>query len=202
MFTGIVNTTGIIQSILPTSNGATLIVTHHFKDLSLGESICVDGVCLTITAFDAQTFSFDLSPETLRLTRARYYCENAVVNLERALQFSDRFSGHIVTGHVDTTLIVQIIDYQDKYICMHFSGVLEKHQGLLTEKGSVCINGVSLTINTVNQDKFSVMLIPHTLEMTNLKYLKKNEMINVEYDYLAKIVVKNIAVLSGEKQCQ
>ena len=193
MFTGIVDHCGVITAITHSSNGIRLSISNHFTDLTLGESICVDGVCLTVTQFESNYFNCDLSPETLRLTLAKNYCVGDSVNLERSMRLSDRLGGHMVTGHADGIVRVKTVEMHNEFVCCEFFEIEKSHSLLLTPKGSVCINGVSLTINSADPDFFSVMLIPHTLQRTNLHQLKQNNYVNVEYDYLAKLVQRNLS---------
>lgn len=186
---------GVIESISHQFNSIRLSIAHQFTDIKLGESICVDGVCLTVTHAEHTHFSCDLSPETMQLTRSKNYRVKDVVNLERSLRLSDRLSGHMVTGHVDGMLKVLTIEKQGEFVYLAVTGINIKHAPLLTSKGSVCINGVSLTVNSVEKEYFSVLLIPHTLEMTNLKKLQHSSMVNIEYDYLAKLVQRNVQLL-------
>ncbi len=196
MFTGIIDHIATIQAIEKNNAAMQLTIAHQFGALTLGESIAVDGVCLTVTDSTFDTFQCQLSSETLQLTTAANYQVGESVNCERAMQASDRFGGHIVTGHVDTTLTVAAIKSHDDFSKYHFSGVAKKDLGLLAMKGSAAVNGVSLTINTLTEDGFSVMLIPHTLALTNLSALKVGDAVNVEFDYLAKLVQRNVLLTS------
>lgn len=192
MFTGIIDHCGVITRILRASDSIHLSISHSFSDLVVGESICVDGVCLTITCLQDNYFDCDLSEETLKLTVAKNYCVGDLVNLERSLRLSDRMSGHIVTGHIDAVLKIKKFKKQNEFALCEFSDIQKQHALLLTLKGSVCIHGVSLTINAINHTLFSVMLIPHTLHKTNFHRFKKGDYVNVEYDYLAKIAQRNL----------
>lgn len=194
MFTGLIDHTATIQSIEKTSDDMTLVISHAFGELFLGESIAIDGVCLTVTQFDKNTFHCQLSPETLRLTTASYYQVGQRVNCERAMSAGDRFGGHMVTGHVDGVIAVADIEHQADFSVVRFAGVDAESMPLLVSKGSVTINGVSLTVNAVTADGFSVTLIPHTLSITNLKLLEKGQNVNIEYDYLAKLVQRNLSL--------
>jgi riboflavin synthase len=188
MFTGIVDHCGKIQSIAREMQQALLWIRTDFQDLQLGESIAVDGVCLTVTAIKPGAFACELSPETWQLTIAQHYQLNDVVNLERALRLSDRVGGHFVSGHVDQIVTVAHIKPQQQCLEVHFTGVTNAHRPYLNPKGSVTINGVSLTINVITDHYFSVMLIPHTLNRTQLQALKVGQFVNIEFDLLAKMV--------------
>lgn len=192
MFTGIVDHTGVIQAIETTAKGKKFAIGHQFCDLQLGESIAVDGACLTVVEFDEQKFSVELSPETLRLTIAGNYKINDRVNLERALKMGDRLGGHWVTGHIDQTVKIAAINSFDEYSELIFSGLAKKEHNLLVKKGSVTINGVSLTINELTADGFAIMMIPHTAAVTNLSELKIADRVNIEFDHMAKIICQQV----------
>lgn len=198
MFTGIVDHCGEIKSIALGDNCATFWIRSQFADLQLGESIAINGACLTVTAVEKNNFACELSPETLRLTAASQYVVGSHVNLERALRVGDRLGGHFVSGHVDQTLQVALIKTHAEFLEMQFAGVLPINQGLLIPKGSVTINGVSLTVNAIVKDHLSVMLIPHTLERTNLKDLKIGQAINAEFDLMAKMVARQLQFKNEE----
>src|SRR3990167_2887616 len=194
MFTGIVDHCGEITAVSSTSNSIRLSIATQFSDLILGESICVDGICLTVTRIHNHSFDCDLSPETLQLTTAKNYLIGRHVNVERAMQLSDRLNGHIVTGHVDGVITIKKIKKQNDFYLCEFVDIQKQHELLLTTKGSVCINGVSLTINSLGEKSFSVMLIPHTWQRTNLNRLTENDVVHVEYDYLAKLISRRDAI--------
>ena len=196
MFTGIIDHIGIITELSRRDNAMTLWVDSKFADLVPGESIAIDGICLTVTEPNNKGFRCDISPETLDKTTASTWQQNQLVNLERALRVSDRLGGHIVTGHIDTSLQVVQIQPHNEYTIIKFNGLTKSQSGLVVEKGSVAINGVSVTINEVCDDSFTVMLIPHTLAITNLSNLKPNNAVNIEFDYLARIVAKQLQLTS------
>ncbi len=192
MFTGLVNHIGHITKIITLENSARFEIAHQFDLLDLGESICVDGICLTVTESKHNYFECELSSETLNITAAKNYKINQKVNLERAMSMQDRFGGHVVTGHVDEKIIVSDVKIENDFLAVVFSDVSENKKNLLISKGCVCINGVSITINTVDEHGFSVMLIPHTLSKTNLSDLKPGDSVNIEYDYFAKLLKLNM----------
>lgn len=197
MFTGIIDHRALVTAISHQKNSIQLTLATAFSDLVLGESISVDGVCLTVTAFFDNTFVCGLSKETCALTIAKQYRIGSTVNVERAMTLSERLGGHIVTGHVDGVIRVKKLEQHGEFILCEFSDSNPVHAVFLIAKGSVCINGVSLTLNIVHPDYFSVMLIPHTLERTNLSQVNRNDCVNVEYDYLAKLVSNNINYYRG-----
>ncbi|MCC7546527.1 MAG: riboflavin synthase [Burkholderiales bacterium] len=186
MFTGIVQSTGTIASIAPAHEGARVIVRAPQLDLSdvhPGDSICVDGVCLTVVALDAETFAVDVSRETIDSTAG--FQPGAEVNLEKALRLADRLGGHLVSGHVDGCGEVL------RFEAVGESWLLEIRcpEGLeryIARKGSITVNGVSLTINRVQGRAFSINLIPHTLQVTNLRHLGANARVNLEVDLIAR----------------
>ncbi|MFM8312875.1 MAG: riboflavin synthase [Deltaproteobacteria bacterium] len=195
MFTGIVDHTGIIKETRRSDRGVTWVIESQFEGLSLGESIAIDGVCLTVTEFNGGTFSVEISPETERLTTCQKGFSGRRVNLERALKASDRFGGHWVSGHVEQTAQVKTLQTHGEFKEIWFSGIDPSRQSFMTPKGSVTVNGVSLTINEVLPQSFSVMLIPHTLERTNLSLLKESDEVNIECDWMAKVVVNEVRQL-------
>ena len=188
MFTGIIDHTGSIADIEASLNGHRLWIESQFSDLQIGESIAVDGACVTVVAIDTDRFCCEVSTETLCLTRFGAYQAGAVVNLERALRAQDRLGGHFVSGHVDQLAKVQSVEVQQDYVVMRFHGLSEAAPKWLVHKGSVTVNGVSLTLNQVNEGSFEVMIIPHTLKSTNLGALKVSDTVDIEYDLLAKTV--------------
>jgi riboflavin synthase len=189
MFTGIVETTGTVQSIVLREGGARFVVKvgTMAAELAPGESVAVNGCCLTVTAFDAaaQTASFDLLGETLRVTSLGQLKEGAVVNLERALRIGDRLSGHFVQGHVDAT--AKIIALDPAGADHHFVVSLpQEWSRLVVHKGSVCIDGMSLTVAELGADRMTFWITPHTFAVTNLRVLRAGDVVNVEFDMLAK----------------
>lgn len=191
MFTGLVETTGKILSLEPRGESARLIVeaASIAPQLELGESVAVNGCCLTVTHIDtaAGTFAFDLLMQTLRVTSLGDLQTNSLVNLERAMRLGDRFGGHFVQGHVDDT--VRILDFsphgQDHRLEVEFP---EKHRGLVIPKGSICLDGISLTAAEVGSTSITCWIIPHTLQVTHLHTKKPGDRMNVEFDMLGKHV--------------
>src|SRR3990167_2305657 len=189
MFSGIVGC-GAIVEIRKTAMGLQLRIQSLWEDWQLGESVAVDGVCLTVVAFQGTTWVCDVSPETERLTRINDYYPGISVNLERALRFNDRIGGHWVLGHVDQTVHVSKQQAIDAFIEMHFQGVHASNQLFLVSKGSVAVNGVSLTVNRVWEGGFSVMLVPHTQQQTNLSTLQHQDRVNLELDWMARLIAQ------------
>lgn len=192
MFTGIVDHCGEIRERVATQTGLRLLVACGFKDLVLGESVSVDGACLTVTDTTPDGFWCDLSEETLRLTRAGTYHPGYRVNLERALRMGDRLGGHIVSGHVDRTVTVKSRRETGGFVEFRFMGFAPSERGYLVPKGSVALNGVSLTLNEVEAGEIAVMVIPHTLEITNMSRLQPGDTVNVEFDWMTKLILNDV----------
>jgi riboflavin synthase len=185
MFTGIIEEKGIVRRVYTgMDHDARIGISTTFKNISIGESIAVDGVCLSVISYESSEIEFDLSPETLKRTTIGNLSTGSMVNLERAMKADGRFSGHIVQGHADCVAVVKSIVSQAKMKEVTFE--LPVKSLFLLEKGSVAVNGVSLTVNRVSGRLFSVMLIPITLENTNLRTLIKGSQVNIEFDIIAK----------------
>lgn len=192
MFTGIIQHIGNIEEKRSVPGGVSLCIRSSFSSLVLGESIAVDGVCLTVTGITPDGFWCELSPETLSKTIALNYRPQNEVNLERALKIGDSVGGHWVSGHVDHTLELSGIEKKEEFWKLTFSGFDAKQRRYLVEKGSIALSGVSLTLNEVDDTSFSVMIIPHTWENTTLKNIGLKERVNVEYDSMAKLTVQTV----------
>jgi riboflavin synthase len=190
MFTGLVDHCGVVQARTESTSQLRLQISSQFTDLSLGESIAMDGVCLTVTEIMGSLYHVDVSPETRRLTTAAQWQIGQAINLERALRASDRLGGHFVLGHVDQTAELIERRVHAEYLALCFGGIQMQHLPLFTQKGCIAINGVSLTINEVTADGMGVMLVPHTLQRTNLATLQVGDSVNVEFDTLNRSVVR------------
>ena len=193
MFNGIIYNQGVINKIQKKKNGMTISLSSNIKISSkdVGMSICCDGVCLTLTSHSNKISQFYLSNETLRKSKFSKIKIYDKVNLELPLKFGQRISGHICQGHVDCIAILKSKKKIDKSYVLTFK-VKKKMLKDLIEKASILINGVSLTISKILNDGFQIWVIPHTLKLTNLSQLKKNDTVNVEIDILSKYVKKNI----------
>jgi len=180
--------------------GGSLVIDCHkvLEDVQLGDSIAVNGVCLTVTHFDKSSFTADVMPETVRRTSLAELKKGSPVNLERALTLASRLGGHIVSGHIDGT--GEIVKFADEgnAILMTISAGLELLR-YIVEKGSVALDGISLTVAKVTDSDFTVSLIPHTREVTNLGSKKTGSPINIETDVLGKYVEK---MLQGQREPQ
>lgn len=184
---------GTLRRRASTRTGAALTLEHAFKELALGESIAVNGVCLTVTAFDATTFQVEASEETLRVTSLANLHPGAKLNLERALRVGDRLGGHMVSGHVDGLAVVSAVRPIGDAVRVTFTPPIELRR-YLAPKGSVTLDGVSLTVNHVDADGFQVMLIPHTRAVTTLGALAVGSKVNLEVDVLARYVCHYLSV--------
>lgn len=186
MFTGIIQAVGKVALVQASKLDARLTIDAANLDLSdvaLGDSIACNGVCLTVVALDAQCFSVDVSAETFHCTVG--FADHSLVNLEKALRLSDRLGGHLVSGHVDGVGSVSHFAPAGDSVELIIRAPHELAK-FIVSKGSVTINGVSLTVNRVDDDSFSINLIPHTLEHTNLHMLEPTSRVNLEVDMMAR----------------
>lgn len=194
MFTGIVEETGIVRSFEELDQAWRLIVEAKLilDDIKLGDSISVNGCCLTIVAIEGPCLSFDLLEESIRKTSIKSVSTGSLVNLERALLPTSRMGGHFVSGHVDGLGTIHSIERKDKdtiiEICPAEADLISLKY--VVPKGCITLDGISLTIYSVNESSFSVWLIPHTLEVTNLHSKSVGDPINIEYDMIAKYLEK------------
>jgi riboflavin synthase len=194
MFTGLVEEAGALAARTPRGTSARLVIRTGLGPLELGESVSVDGVCLTVDTIVKEGFEADASSETLARTTLGSVPLGAPVNLERAVAVGQRLGGHIVSGHVDGTgTLAARADMGAGAVKMTFTPPKELRR-YIAEKGSITINGVSLTVNDVSKDGFSVMLIPHTLKKTSLGGLRDGGRVNLEVDVLARYVARLIEV--------
>ena len=197
MFTGIIQSIGRIHEFDARGADARMVITGgglDFSDVALGDSIAVNGVCLTAVALAPDSFTVDVSAETLRCTAG--FVPAAEVNLEKALRLADRLGGHLVSGHVDGVGSVH------RFAPVGESQVLEIDAPrdlarYIIRKGSITVNGVSLTVNAVDDTRFSLNLIPHTLEQTTLKHLQAGSRVNLEVDMIARYVERLAQFTSG-----
>ena len=196
MFTGLVEECGRVAALDPIGDGVRLRVSANtvIDDIGMGASIAVNGVCLTVVEFDDDGFAVDAVPETMERTSLGALAEGAPVNLERSVRASDRLGGHIVQGHVDaTTTILKIESYDDGSWRYHF--VLDDELArYIVEKGSITIDGISLTVASLEVGSFSIAVIPHTAEVTTLGSKQVGAIVNVEVDVLAKYVERQLAL--------
>ena len=188
MFTGIIQAVGQIEHIAPVGDDVRLTIAVgdlEMQDVALGDSIATSGVCLTVIAFDQRSFQVHVSKETLSCTVGLETVKP--VNLEKALRLSDRLGGHLVSGHVDG--VGQVVRFEPVGDCMLLS-IRAPHtlSRYIAVKGSIAVDGVSLTVNAVEHDTFNINLIPHTLEKTTLQHLGVGSRVNLEVDQIARYV--------------
>jgi len=199
MFTGIIEEIGGIKSIKTAGRSLKMIISASkvIEDLKIGDSINTDGVCLTVTEFSHTTFIVDLMPETtLRSTFSKVKA-GSKVNLERALRLSDRLGGHIVSGHIDGTGLIEKIRKDENAVRFTIASG-ENILRYIVEKGSIAIDGISLTVINVDRNTFEVSIIPHTQTETTLLTKKTGVSVNIECDIIGKYVEK-LASKKGEK---
>lgn len=196
MFTGLIEDIGTITSI----NNDTIAISCSFtKELNLGDSICVNGACLTATKVDNNTFWANLSQETFRVTNFKYKKIGDKVNLERALLATSRLDGHIVYGHIDTTTTVLDIKKYGDFCNIKFN-LPKEFQNYIINKGSIAIDGISLTIASSSLSDFSVAVIPHSLELSTLQYLQTGQIVNIEFDVIAKYIEKKLSIYDNSSK--
>lgn len=200
MFTGLIEDLGTLVELRRSGVDAasvTVATTLPMAELRLGESIAVNGVCLTVTTFGAGRFTADFSPETLEKTTLSSLHRGAGVNLERALRLSDRLGGHLVTGHIDgLARIVEKVRQGNAWrLGFQCDAAIIR---LIVAKGSVAVDGISLTVNDVADQRFTVMIIPHTLEQTTLAGHQVGDLVNIETDLIGKYVARLLG--AGDSQ--
>ena len=200
MFTGLIEEQGRIKSINLTSKGMELCIECYkiLEDITLGASICIDGACQSVTDFQEHSITVQTSNETLSVTTYKNLKKGDFVNLERALTLNKRLDGHIVSGHVDC--IAEFIkNIDDGFSKRYFFKMPDEFMKYVVYKGAIAINGVSLTVASIEKNIFSVELIPATLKKVNLSNLKKGDFVNIETDLFAKYV-ENIVKSESENR--
>jgi riboflavin synthase len=193
MFTGLIETIGVVKSVRPGGGGLVLTVDLGgiAGDAETGDSIAVNGVCLTVARLQGGLASFDLSAETLAKSALGRLKPSSQVNLERAMKATDRFGGHFVQGHVDGTATIEAIERRGGFADVAFAARAELLDGMVL-KGSVAVDGISLTIAGISPTGFSVSVIPETLERTTLGKAKTGDTVNIETDIIVKAVKKQL----------
>ena len=191
MFNGIIKHTGKISKIYKNNNNCNIEILSKikFSKNEIGSSISCSGACLTLEKYKGNLSKFYISKETLNRTNFRSSNKGDLINLEKSLKYGDRISGHFAQGHVDTTSIIKKIDFVGKSWFVNFK-LPKKYKKYLIQKGSIAINGVSLTISKILKDGFQIVVIPQTLKLTNLMYLKEKDVVNIEFDVLGKYIKK------------
>lgn len=193
MFTGIVQAVGTIEAVAPLEGGVRVTVAADglaLSDVALGDSVCVQGACLTVVAIAGQRLSFDVSRETLACTVGLDRPGN--VNLEKSLALGDKLGGHLVTGHVDGIGEVLALEPAGESMLLRLRAPRELAR-YVARKGSICVDGVSLTVNRVEGEVFEINLIPHTLEATTLSRLERGARVNLEIDLIARYVERMLS---------
>ncbi len=187
MFTGIVEEVGSISRITKKGENAEILINCNkvLEDVRIGDSIAVDGVCLTVKSFNQSSFLADVSYETVLKTTLSFLKNGDMVNLERALTLNTRLGGHLVLGHVDCVGFVKQIIKRGDSVELAIAGFGEINR-YIAKKGSVAVNGVSLTVAELYEDYFTIAVIPHTFEVTSLKYKKPGDKVNLEADVIAR----------------
>mgnify|MGYP003336434029 CR=1 FL=1 len=196
MFTGLVETTGTVRSVVARGTGKVAWITSSLTSLVLGESVACDGVCLTVEAWEGDSFQVTVGEETLRRTTWEGVAPGRRLHLERALRLGDRLGGHLVQGHVDGIGTVRALRPHAGWtgIDVELPPDLARY---VVEKGSICIDGVSLTVNGIDGRVFSVGIIPHTQALTHLGALRPGDRVNLEVDILAKYVERLLGAREG-----
>ena len=189
MFNGIIKHTGKISKIYKNNNNCIIEILSKikFSKNEIGSSISCSGACLTLEKYKGNVSKFYISKETLNRTNFKSSNKGDLINLEKSLKYGDRISGHFAQGHVDTTSTIKKIDFVGKSWFVNFK-LPKKYMKYLILKGSIAINGVSLTISKILKDGFQIVVIPQTLKLTNLMYLKEKNVVNIEFDVLGKYI--------------
>ena len=197
MFTGIIEELGKVQGVY--SNKITVECETVIEDAKLGDSIAVNGVCLTVVNLTKNSFTADISPETFKITALSNLKSGSFVNLERAMPANGRFGGHIVSGHIDgLAKFISIKKLNEFYeLLLELNLELAKY---IVKKGSITIDGISLTIADIDTNIIKIAVIPHTYENTNLKTLKKGDFVNIEADIVAKYIEKFLSTSDNKSR--
>ena len=190
MFTGIIESVGEIKSIVQNQKNIDMeILSPISGELRVDESISHNGVCLTVTEFNSKSHKVTLVDETLKKSNFSNVKVGSLLNLERSMKANGRLDGHIVQGHVDDTAkCVNIVDQSNSWL--YTFKISKDFSNYIIEKGSICVNGVSLTCYNINEDEFTVAIIPHTYEFTNFNLINIGELVNIEFDILGKYINK------------
>ncbi len=195
MFTGIIETMGIVKNITLTGSNKTIWIESGIsKDLKIDQSVSHSGICLTVEDITENTHRVTAIEETLKKTNINNWKIGDLINLEQCLRFDSRLDGHLVQGHVDTTADCIIINEKEGSWEFEFR-VPKKFAELIIEKGSVCVNGISLTTLDVKKKSFRVAIIPYTFENTNIKTVQKKDTVNIEFDLIGKYVFRKLTLV-------
>ena len=200
MFTGIIEEIGKVKAIVRHANSIklTIAVKKILEDMHVGDSICTNGVCLTVTTFDDGSYTADVMPETMNRTNFKDLRINDLVNCERAMPANGRFGGHIVSGHIDGTGVISKMSRDDKAIRIKIE-TRPEILNYIVEKGSITIDGISLTVTEVSNWDFGVSIIEHTQDATTLTKKKVGETVNLENDIVGKYIEKFVGSFSAKR---
>ena len=201
MFTGLIEGTGTLLRTDRHGPDAQLVIRADFRieNFVLGESISVDGACLTVIAFQGEVFTADVSTETLSRTTLGRKGSGSRLNLERALRLGDRLGGHLVTGHIDGMAVLRKRHIEGRSVRLFFEAPVELMR-YVTEKGSIAVNGISLTVNTISDTGFDVNIVPHTSAGTTVSGFQVGEEVNIETDLIGKYVEKMVRGWGGSAE--
>jgi len=194
VFTGIIEEVGKVLDLTPSGSGVrlTIAATKMLDDIEIGASIAVNGCCLTVTDYGDNWWSADAVPETMDRTSLGSLTQQSLVNLERPVQASGRLGGHIVQGHVDSTTQIMNIECENDGSYKYTFKLDDSWSRYICEKGSIAIDGISLTVANVDDKSFSIAIIPHTWQVTNLSKKTSGDSVNIEVDVLAKYVERQL----------
>ncbi|HBB53850.1 MAG TPA: riboflavin synthase [Legionellales bacterium] len=198
MFTGLVDALGEVIEFRRQPKSASLTIKFPYTSVVLGESIAVNGVCLTVMQARRDELSFDVSSETLAITNLGQLQVGDTVNGERALQANARLGGHWVTGHVDTITRVISLESLDEYVKLVIGPFSESQRFYLIKKGSITVDGVSLTINELSEDQIELMLVPHTIQNTCFSKIKLGQVLNIEFDYMTRTIAHQLKMMLND----
>lgn len=196
MFTGIIESMGTVEGITASGTNKTFMIQSAIStELKVDQSLAHNGVCLTVEACDERIHKVTAIKETLDKSNLADLKKGDLVNLERCMKLDGRLDGHIVQGHVDDTALCTEVKEEGGSWFFRFN-IDDRHKGLIIPKGSITVNGTSLTIVDANDDNFSVAIIPFTYEHTNFNQIKKGDRVNIEFDILGKYILRNLSLIS------
>jgi len=200
MFTGIIEELGTLKNICHNKKSSVLVIEAEkvLQDTKIGDSIAVNGVCLTVRSMTSRTFETDVMAETMRRTNMVNLTPGGRLNLERALSLNTRLGGHIISGHIDGTGTIRSFEKEENAVWVTIDAEPEILR-YIVEKGSIAIDGISLTVAFVNEDIFQISMIPHTGEMTGLLRKKPGDTVNLECDVIGKYVEKLLGIKEGKQ---
>ena len=195
MFSGIIEKTCNVKKLDLSSNPIRLYIDYNKHQLSLGDSVAVNGTCLTVSSIENHIVMFELSSETIEKTNLGLLTNKSMVNIELPLTLNKLISGHLVSGHIDT--VVEIVSIKTDGECLNIViQMTEAMRPFIVQKGSITVDGVSLTVNKITDSTIDLMIIPHTFKNTTMKYYKQGQTVNIELDYIAKYIV-NMSRING-----